>query len=406
MKVYVLEDDIVYQRLMVKLLHENPKLKVFSFQNASSFLEAIRTPPDIITLDLNLPDMDGLDVLKTLKSTAPDAKVIAVSGQSEINRAVEILKLGAIDYVPKDDQTLKRLKFSIDRAVKTITMERELLKKQKEAEKLKNRFTKNLEKKVIERTQELENTKQELSKALEIEKSLNQMKSSFVATASHQFRTPLSVIQASMDILSMQRDKMSKDFIPVFDKYQERIKREIKKMTELMNEVLILGKINSDGILARREELDIVAIFKNIVDNFNTVNGREAVKLEVSGNRSLFVLDEKLLTHAVSNFISNGIKYSTNKIPVVVTVFFEKLSLRILISDHGIGIPEEELPNFFDAFYRGSNTKNIEGTGLGTNIAAEYIKKMNGSVSVKSKINEGTEIEIIFEKQNGKDSSN
>ncbi len=268
---------------------------------------------------------------------------------------------------------------------------------QKEAQETKAEFTKQLEVKVKERTGELEQAQFELALSLEKEKELGELKSRFVATASHQFRTPLTVIQSSMGILSMQKEGMDEKFRPSFDKVHNRIKGQIKRMTELMNDVLLLGKINAGSIVPVFLSTNLVSVCQDVVSNYNDIqkDGR-AIVIDVKGKPRNLDLDEKLVVHAISNLVSNAFKYSVGKRAPEFKISFEKKEASILVIDEGIGISSKDVPHIFEPFYRASNVAEISGTGLGTSISKEYIELNNGSIGVKSSADQGTEFLITF----------
>jgi PAS domain S-box-containing protein len=271
-------------------------------------------------------------------------------------------------------------------------------KQEQERFNLQQDFSRELENKVVERTIELEDARKELVKSLEKEKELSILKSRFVATASHQFRTPLSVIQSNMGILSMQKDGMKDTFIPKFEKAYRNIKSQIEVMTNLMNEVLILGKINSGNIRIQIEPLDILPLCMGVVKNYTEMDGGKIINVDTKGTPYLVNLDATLFEHALSNIISNAIKYSPDDKQIDLTVRYSSDHLELRVKDYGIGIPEDSLKFIFQPFYRALNVKQISGTGLGTAIAKEYIELMGGTIDFQSEINKGTEFIIKLKK--------
>lgn len=272
--------------------------------------------------------------------------------------------------------------------------ERKLVEKEKL--RMKQQFTRELEYKVAERTEALESARWELAKSLEKEKELSQLKSRFVSTASHQFRTPLSVIQSSMGVLAMQTERMSEEFRPQFDKIYDRIKDQIERMTDLMNDVLIIGKINAGNVAVRMESSDATEICRNVIASYHQILHARQLTLVVNGIVRDIVVDSKLLEHALSNFISNALKYSPDDSECAVLVEFDDTTVSIAIRDEGIGIPKSELAHLFEPFYRAANATKFLGTGLGTTIAKEYIEMIGGTVEVKSALGEGSEFIIKF----------
>lgn len=274
----------------------------------------------------------------------------------------------------------------------------------KEAERVKEEFTNMLAEKVQERTEELEETKQQLERSLLKEKELGVLKSRFVSTASHQFRTPLTVIQSNIGLLEMQVDKISEEAKPLLEKVTSRIKSEVVRMTDIMNDVLILGKINSGGIVPVPEPVDLVGICNNVVEKYNEIqeDGREAM-VKVIGNRQPVMLDINLMEQALSNIISNAFKYSIGRPAPEVILNFNGKNVDLEIKDYGMGIPENDLKDLFTPFYRASNVLDIPGTGLGTTIMKEYIEINKGKINVESDLNLGTIFNIQFSLENNEE---
>ncbi len=282
---------------------------------------------------------------------------------------------------------------------------------EKTAFEIKEAFTKELEYNVAERTRELEGARKELAVSLKKEKELGRLKSRFVSMASHQFRTPLSVIQSNIGVLSMHMDssngfQMGKDLQPKFKKISERIKAQITRMTDLMNDVLILGKINEGNITIRLISQPLVPVCQEIFDSHSYVNEKQPHSIEVIGTPIDILFDKQLFSHALSNLVSNAFKYTKNNELPTITVHFHEDFTEITVSDKGIGIPEEELPHLFEPFYRASNVKEYSGTGLGTAIAKEYIELIGGSISVTSELGKGTDFKIILNNQDHGENSN
>jgi signal transduction histidine kinase len=253
-----------------------------------------------------------------------------------------------------------------------------------------------LEEKVEERTRDLERAKEELSMALKKEKEIGELKSRFVATASHQFRTPLTTIQATLGLLSMHKEKMGDEFVTIFDKSHQRIIKEISNMTELMNEVLILGKINSGSLQVNIELISVAELTEAVIEGFNVLEPNR-IEFNVYGTEHEMKIDKKLFEHALSNFVSNALKYSPKDKIVSIELTFSDNTVVLAIKDSGIGIPAKDLKYFFDPFFRASNVMDIKGTGLGTSIAKDYIEMQGGKVEVSSELGQGTEIKLICE---------
>ena len=258
-------------------------------------------------------------------------------------------------------------------------------------------FSDNLEKKVAERTSELKENEVKLKQSLEKEIELSQLKSSFVSTASHQFRTPLSAIQSNSDLLDMLVKGMDDDLQERFSKVTSRIKLEVVKMTNLMNDVLILGKSASETNPYHPERLDLIPFCNQIVDEYNEAqtDGR-SLEFEVLGDSYDSFLDPQLLNHSLTNLVDNAFKYSKGRKNPELTLSFNAAEISFRIKDYGIGIPEYDLGKMFQPFFRAENVTAIEGTGLGLSIAKEFVNKNKGEITISSIEGEGCDIEMIY----------
>ena len=255
-----------------------------------------------------------------------------------------------------------------------------------------NEYKENLEKKVKHRTIELE-------ESLEREKELGKLKSSFVSTASHQFRTPLAAIQANSELLSMLARDVEQQNQEKCIKITNRITVEIARMTELMDDVLLLGKSTSGSIDVKPQEINLVDFCQTLAKRFNDIqtDGR-IINVATEGEPYNVYLDFKLLSQALSNLLSNAFKFSLGKSNPTLTVSFKPKGFSLIVEDYGIGIPKAEIANLFHPFFRANNATEIKGTGLGLSIAKEYIELNKGILTGKSTEGIGTKFEISFKK--------
>ena len=263
---------------------------------------------------------------------------------------------------------------------------------QKNNQKQLNQLNDNLEIKVKQRTIELE-------ESLEREKELGKLKTRFVSTASHQFRTPLAVIQSNAQLMEMLIKTGEKIEIDKYKKVSDRITDAIATMTGLMDDVLILGKISAGKVQFSPENIDLVEFSDKLVEEFNELNTYDShLNFSIKGEPYNVNLDPQLLTHSLSNLISNAFKYSVGKKNPDLTIHFKPNEVVLTIKDYGIGIPADELPKLFQPFFRAKNVIEIKGTGLGLSIAKEYIETNKGFISLKSTEGEGSCFEITFKK--------
>ena len=240
---------------------------------------------------------------------------------------------------------------------------------------------------------------QKAARELEREKELGLLQASFVSTASHQFRTPLAVIQSNTELLLMLIGSIDNQEVEKYAKVTNRISSAISKMTDLMDEVLVLGKLTSGNVNSAPEELYLVEFCNVLVQQFNSIqeDGR-ILELQIVGEPYIVNLDSKLLEHTLSNLISNAFKYSVGKDNPELRIHFNSKELILSIRDYGIGIPQEEQLHLFEPFFRADNAAEIKGTGLGLSIAKEYVEINKGSIVAKSILGKGSCFEITFKR--------
>ena len=236
-----------------------------------------------------------------------------------------------------------------------------------------------------------------IRQSLKKEKELGELKSSFVSTASHQFRTPLAAIQSNSELLQILSNNLDEETAQRYKKVTGRITGEIGKMTELMDDVLILGKLTSGNVDYKPQELNLVDFCQKLAKEFDDVqpDGR-IMNIITDGEPYNVYLDPKLLYHSLSNLFSNAFKYSLGKQNPELAISFKQKEFVLLVTDYGIGIPKDELSKLFQPFFRANNVTEIKGTGRGLSIAREYIEINRGKITAKSIVGQGSSFEIKF----------
>ena len=237
----------------------------------------------------------------------------------------------------------------------------------------------------------------ELEASLIREKELGHLKSSFITVASHQFRTPLAVIQSNAELLEMLNSSCEEKNSDKYGVVTGRITAAIAKMTALMDDVLTLGKLTSGNISYHPKEIDLIEFGNELVEQFNLIHKEtSALDFVVKGTPYKVFLDVQLLNHSLTNLISNSFKYSKGKRNPELTLCYKSTEMIISVKDYGLGIPEAQLSNLFQPFFRADNVTEIQGTGLGLSIAKEYVEMNKGNISAQSKLGEGSCFKITF----------
>ena len=385
-------DDTIYNIQLLSLMLNKQGYRVEKATSGTEALEsANRLLPDIILLDIRMPDIDGYEVCKRLKANpvTKDIPVIFISSIEESTDKVEAFSVGGVDYISKPFQLIEVL-------ARIETHLRLCL----------------LQKKLQEQNEQLQSSALVLSRSLEQERKLSQMKSDFISVVSHEFRTPLTTIQSASELLEYYEWTKEEQVEQL-----HQIQSEVKHMTDLMEDVLFLSRANANKAKLNITKFDLadfckrllVQIKKTFAENYTLHSFLHILPNEIAiqnfhiENELPIVsvnMDEKLLRQIITNLITNAIKYShqNTTIEFKVTVDFSVSSPNVsfVISDRGIGIPEEDLEHLFSAFHRGKNVGILPGTGLGLSIVKNCIDIHNGTIAVNSKLNVGTEFTVTL----------
>lgn len=249
--------------------------------------------------------------------------------------------------------------------------------------------------KLKETLKELEQSRNELSEAFNKEKDLSNMKSSFVSLASHEFKTPLSTILSSSSLLQKYTTTEDQD---KRDKHIQRIQSAVTNMNNILNEFLSLRRIESGKIETHVQSWNIPDIIKIQAQEMSGIlkQGQKVVQTHLG--KEHFEIDDALFRNVVINLLSNAIKFSGKNSNISIQTQIEKDTFTFKIKDEGVGIPPSDLKYIGQLFFRAGNVTNINGTGLGLHIVAQYIQILNGMMTIESEPNKGTIITIVFKK--------
>jgi PAS domain S-box-containing protein len=249
---------------------------------------------------------------------------------------------------------------------------------------------------ILKDVSERENLLQELEQSLENEKEISGLKSMFISMASHQFRTPLTVIQSSVELMEIYLEKLVPEEQQPYLRQTEKITTEINRLQDLMNDVLLLGRADANRTPFHPEKTSLLALCKQSAAKYNLqLPVNRQVLIELVGTEEPVEIDVKLMSHVVENLLSNAIKYSQKEHVLIQLNYYNHL-IDLHVADKGIGIPEEELNNIFQPFYRTANTAEIQGTGLGLVVVKEYVELHGGKIAVISKLDAGTTVTITL----------
>ncbi len=239
---------------------------------------------------------------------------------------------------------------------------------------------------------ELKEYEEKINEALQKEKELHQLKSKFISAASHQFRTPLASILSSAQMIKRYANKWNEEKL---NEHHERIHESIKNLTQLMDEVLLIGKSEEGKDSLKPEEADIEELFNKFIEEVKPLlNEKQEINYKNRAGKKYMKLDKKALHQIMNNLLSNAVKYTPEGGKIKIETDLEDGKLKIIVEDEGIGIPKEEIKYIFDSFYRTANAVNFPGTGLGLNIVKRIVDLYKGTIDVACGLSKGTKFTV------------
>jgi PAS domain S-box-containing protein len=244
-----------------------------------------------------------------------------------------------------------------------------------------------LEEKVMLRTEEL-------NIALAREKELSTVKTRFASMVSHEFRTPLSTIRISVNHIKRYKNRLTPESI---DNKINTVLQQVDHMSHLLEDVLTLGKTTDVKIRVDKSTVDIVSFCHKLKVEVEGYFGKShIVKCSLSFTEKKIQTDEGLLRNIFINLIGNGVKFSPGKSTVYLDVLDLEGSIAFNIKDEGIGIDATDVERIFEPFDRGTNAGDIPGTGLGLSIVKKAVDLLGGTITVSSKLNEGSIFSVVI----------
>ena len=245
---------------------------------------------------------------------------------------------------------------------------------------------------VDQRTQTVRNQALELEKTLAAEKEANRLQAEFVAMASHEFRTPMTIIDGSARRLEKRASKLSPEEIV---ERAGNIRATIKRMTSLVERTLDASRLNAGKIKLNPSQFNIRQLVEDVCRRQSEVSSKHQINVDLQSFPQDLFGDGKLLDNVFSNLLSNAVKYSPDNPIVDVTGWVDHEDMAVLsVKDYGVGIPKDELPEIFQRFFRASTSAGITGTGFGLYLVHNLVEMHHGDVSLDSMEGEWTEIRV------------
>ena len=351
----------------------------FSVETASTFKEGSEKIKefdfDLVLLDVMMPDGRGVELLGEIQEKDPDIVCIIITGYATVELAVETIKQGAYDFIPKP--------FTAEHLLLTVNQGLERRSLSLEAKRLQA---------IEEKAVELERNKEEMERT-------DQFKSQFMLTVAHELRSPVGGAQSLLRTLIKG---LAGDISDQQKEILVRIDNRLSSLVELVDDLLSLAETKTVGVEKPNYLIDILPILAQIIDQYTVEADSKDVELKFEPPQEDCTVwaNESGLYKVFNNLINNAIKYTSSGGWVVVKLDKESEGVRATISDSGLGIPDKDLAHIGEEFHRANNVKKmgIQGTGLGLSIVYQHMKYFNGIVEVASEEGKGTTFTLFFPK--------
>lgn len=394
LRVLIVDDDAVARIALQRTLKQTSFKTVFSeVVDADSALRAVSTQAyDFIFLDFNLPGRDGLELTLDIRSQGIQIPIIVLNGQGDEQTAVELMKAGASDYLPKNKLSANVLARQMRSAIKVY-----------KAEMLAEKADKKLREKNIvleNKNRELEKQRQYIYRQNLKLQEVSRLKSEFLAMMSHELRTPLnSIIGFSQILLCKSKGPLAASQKSMLS----RILANGQNLLDLINDILTFSKLEAGRLDIAPTRMDVAQFAKRTTEELRSLATQKslALKVDIELTDPNITNDTVRLRQILVNLLSNAIKF-TDKGFVHVRVFDlnadteDSREIVLTVTDTGCGMTAEQQKVIFDPFHQADQRLNRDhkGTGLGLAITQSLVKMMGGNITAESEVGVGSTFRV------------
>ena len=338
---------------------------------------------DLVLLDIMMPDINGMELLKRIVPFDPDLVCIIITGYATVELAVQAIKGGAYDFISKPfdaNVLLMTVRRGLERRRLSLEAHR-LAQVEAEKEALEQRQAE-LEREALER------------RALELEQ-LDRIKSTFTRTVAHELRAPVAAIQSYLRLIL-------DGYIPPEQQreYLARAEQRTSAQLELVGDLLHLAHLQNPDLRIEREPVNLAESLREVCDLMSSRAQEKGIEFTVSVPEETLTIsaDPKHVKQLWDNLVSNAIKYTDEGGAVTVTMAAQDEQVVTTVRDTGIGIAPEDLERIFDEFYRTKAAKEYSemGTGLGLSIVKRIVETYQGQVDVQSTLGQGSTFTVTL----------
>ncbi|HCE16311.1 MAG TPA: hypothetical protein DEQ80_00490 [Anaerolinea thermolimosa] len=235
---------------------------------------------------------------------------------------------------------------------------------------------------------------EELRRAYQKELEVNRMRANFFSMTSHQFRTPLSTILSSVELLEHYGNRWPEEKRAA---HLRKIRESTLELDQLLKDILEVSRIDGQFETLLVEAIDMPSLIERVVEKLQWVDGdAHPVRVDHPSDSRVLYSDRHALERILENLISNAMKYSPAGAPIEVVVRPLENGMEVTVSDRGIGIPEEDRPFIFQPFHRGRNVVDTPGSGIGLMIVEKSLSLIGGEIQLESRLGEGTVVHLFL----------
>lgn len=352
----VVDDEPIICQLCARALNNFNVIQAGDGRQALNMLD--RHDVDIILSDVMMPNLSGLELLRTIKKQQPDLAVILMTGYTDKEVILQALKAGADDFISKPINLLQ-LRTTVDKVLDKLLMR-----------------------------QELANLKQ-----------LDKLKSDFLGLISHKLKTPTTAISLFVQNIA---DGIGDPAEESFQKTMAMVQAEILHLEQLIQDLLYFSNVILQEGQLQLEPIELGRVARQIAGSMELVAANRKINFQVSIEPPLppepLNLDRERISFAIRALLDNAIKFTPEGGCVALEGNIKDNLVRLQVRDTGCGIPPEEISNIFSKFYQvdKENTGQIRGFGLGLFYARDFVRRMGGKLRIESQPGLGTVATIEF----------
>lgn len=395
-KLMIIEDDMFSLNILRKSIQGLNYTVTGTATNGEDAIRVFRQdPPAVVIMDFNIQgELDGSDLAKILIKIRKCSFIFITATEDEASLK-KIMDSKPDAYIQKPIE-FRELKAVLELAFYKHNKDREL-----------NELLTGLDSKVKERTAELNKTldsmraevaakekaQHQLEEALKAEKKFSELKSGIISNLSHEFKTPLSTIRSSSQLINKLIIK--ERFDKLNTNYTNRIEKAVDSLVNILNSILMVENTANDAYEVKLSTIDMKELIAAVLEELEHADCKNAsIKRDFSFTGEKIKSDSRLIRLILSNLISNACKYSHPNGEVLLIVVQSAEAIEITVSDNGIGMSEEDQEHIFRRFHRGANVASTEGTGIGMSIARRCLDALQGSIHLESALKKGTTFKV------------